>query len=235
MSRGVGGYAVALESCRTREEYGLGVFYAGRTVEINLFDYRRRRLPAEPLDEDHAQAGYLRHWKALSDGLEFELVREPTVPPQAWIVRDLRPRTEIAPPDAASERKFSRAVFGPVEEPEFRAAFEQLVPASPSSLRWLMRNVHEGGAPYALLDCEGPLDEVLVTELARRLDVFFTAVDLAGPLGAFRWLDGRGASVERGIGQGADELEALWRGFSVCVGTWAACIRWPRDPSREPG
>lgn len=234
LSRGVGGYAVALESWSGRGEYGLGVFYAGRTVELNLFDYRRRRIPGEPLDEEQAQAGYLRHWKVLSEGFEFELVKSPTVR-QVWIVRDMRPLAEPAPPDLASERKFSRAAFGPVEEPEFRAAFEQLVPSPPPSLRWLVRTAYEDGAPYALLDHEGPLDEVLVTELARRLDVFVTAVDFAGPQSAFRWLDAKGASVQRGIGRGADDLEHLWGRFGVRMGAWGPCVRWPSAPLRERG
>jgi len=235
MSREVGGYAVALESWSGGGQYGFGVFYAGRTVEINLFDYRRRRTPGEPLDEEQAQAAYLRHWKALSDGIERELWPAPTVRPQAWIVRDLRPLVELAPPDPISERNFSRAVFGPVEdEAEFRAAFEQLAPSPPASLRWL-RTAYEGGVPYVLLDHEGPLDDVLVTELARRLDVFFAAVEFAGPRSAFRWLDGNGAAVERGTGQGALELEELWRGFSACMGVGPACIRWPQGSGPDRG
>lgn len=234
LSRGIGGYAVALESWRGREEYRLGVFYAGHTVELDLFDGRRppsQRLP----DEEWAQAGYLRHWTGLADGVDLDLGPAPAVRPQAWIVRDLRPLAPPAPLDAGSEPALGRAAFGPVEEAAFREVFEQLAPSPPPSLRWLARTTYGAEVPFVLVDRDGALDDALVAERARRLDVFVAAAELSGPGRSFRWLAGHGAALQGGLRRGAFDLEALWRGFSVCLGASPSCVRWPRAPSREQG
>lgn len=210
LSKIFGGFGVAMESWRGADQYGLGVFYGGRTIELSGAN--------AGLDDERVHHEYVQHWRLLVEGRAVELHPGPSTLLCAWIVDDVR---VAGASDTTAEPTLRRAAIGPVEASQFQHAID----GTGAVGRWLARATFEAEVQFVIID---DYDEALLLDLVRRLDVFATAVELHGPGCEFRWLFTQGDSTLRGVGRSAHELEIVWRDFCVCLGTSPGAVRWPR-------
>jgi hypothetical protein len=209
LSNVLGGFGVGMESWRAGDQYGLGVFYGGRTIELSGSN--------GGLNDERVHAQYVQHWRLLVEGSADELHPSPSTPLRAWIVDDVRPARAS---DTSAEPALRRAAIGPVEASQFHDAIDEIGAVG----RWLARATFGAEVPFVIID---DYDEALLLELVRRLDVFATAVEFDGLGHPFRWLFTQRDSTIRGVGHSAQEFEIVWRDFCVCFGTSPGAVRWP--------
>jgi len=234
LSQAFGGWGLSMLADRQREEYGLGVFYAGCTAEAVAWQGGQAALrwavPAEAqrLDEDGTWRGFAAHYSSISDAPESDLRWSDEVNVRSWVVQGPAQPTHTMRLDAAALAGCSlrRAVFINLGAAQLQAALSQAGTAA-KSLRTLERAAPVTQTPYVLLD--GEFDDAWFTALARTLNVQASAVDLRGSEGQFTWCEVRtNRNLAAGVDRGAAALANLWGALTVMLGEPASIVRWPR-------
>jgi hypothetical protein len=210
LSAGSGGFALAMHARRSREEYGLAVFYAGHTLEST----------AAFADEAATWAALSTHYRTVTGGSDSDLRWSEGVEPRSWIVE----ASPAAPVAADAEPPLRRAAFAGVRAEEVRAALADL--GSPiGALRLLERHTPVAAIPFVLLD--GDLELARFNALAQRLGTHAAAVDLRHPAEITWTRLGPGGPQGVGRDHGAGVLEQVWGALAVTMGEPPAIIRWP--------
>jgi|GEM_PF-1901296 len=240
LSRIGGGFAAAVEANRTRDEYGLAVFYAGRTVEMLGCDSDHGVIrvggPAphgpgsrELCDDEFMYGLFERYFVRITGGHPDELRLRGDGPFESWIVEREVASGNPYPVETPGQTDFTRIALANVEEPVFLAAVQAL----PAAYRatgwiWVARESPIAGIPYVLVQRAGPLDESLVAGLARACHSFAVGVQLGAPGLPFTWISLEPDGVtQRGEAIGASALVDKWAAFAITMGEPPGTIRWP--------
>ena len=239
LSRAFGGWGLSMLSDRQREEYGVGVFYAGCAVEASAWQGGQETLrwavapDVRRLDEDGAWQAFAACYRSISDAHESDLRWTDDVNVSSWVVQGLpRPShgLHLDPLDLPG-CSLRRAVFINVGEAQLRDAMSQSGAAA-QSLRTLERAAPVTQARYALLD--GDFDDAWFTALAWTLNAQALSIDLGGAQGQFSWCEvGIDRNVRAGVDRGAAALANRWGALTVMLGEPASIVRWPGTP-RSP-
>lgn len=231
LSQAVGGWAFGMLSDRAREEYALGVFYAGCCIEAELWQGGQESLScgvlAPRLDEAQTLQRFSGLYAAIGGGQESDLRWTDGVAVRTWLVEG--PVTPVhdlrLEPRSLRGGRLRRAVFGRVGVAQVEAVLAQAV-AVPAGLRMLERATAVMQTPLVLLD--GEIDDAWFTALAWQLNAPAAAVDLGAGEGGFTWCEvGVDRSVRAGVGQGAEALASVWGGVAEAMGEVGAVVRWP--------
>lgn len=230
LSQAAGGWALGLLSDRAREEYALGVFYAGCCVEAALWQGGQESLScgvlAARLDEARTMQGFIGLYAAIAGGQEPDLRWTDAVTVRTWLVEGpVAPAQDLRlEPGVLRGGRLRRAVFGRVGVAQVEAVLSQAV-AVPEGLRMLERATAVMQTPLVLLD--GEFDDAWFTALAWQLNAPAAAVDLGAGEGGFTWCEvGVDRRVRAGVGQGAEALAAVWGGVAAGMGEVGAVVRW---------
>jgi hypothetical protein len=242
ISGATGGFAAAAEITRGSDQYGFGLFYAGRTVEIVQCDgdgkvwqfgttnETARALCGETAVYDRYQATFV----ALTGENTPALLRSAAAMRSYCIV--------VAPPDPPNSGlvvdnesgPMSRVVLAGVEESDFRhvLADPALSHAHGQGWRWISCNAPFTGLPYVMLQRNWSLDETLVTALAIRLG-FGLGISVEGKGRPFRWMRVEPDGITHsGRSCGADAFIEQCAAFSITMGEPPDMLCWN---SQHPG
>lgn len=230
LSQAVGGWAFSMLSDRAREEYALGVFYAGCCVEAALWQGGQESLScgvlAPRLDETQTLQRFSRHYAAIGGGQESDLRWTGGVTVRTWLVEGpVTPAQDLRlEPGALLGGRLRRAVFGRVGVAQVEAVLARAV-VVPEGLRMLERATSVMQTPLVLLD--GEFDDAWFTALAWQLNTQAVAVELGAGESGFTWCEvGTDRSVRAGAGQGAEALAQVWGGVAAGMGEVGAVVRW---------
>ena len=232
LSGSVGGFSLTMLADRQREEYGLGVFYAGSPVEAVAWQggqatSRWAVAPeAQPLDEASTWQMFAAHCRAVGDAHESDLRWSHAVDVRCWVVQgpaELGHAPRLDPADLAGSR-LHRAAFINVGATHLQTALAGSGVAD--SIRILERIAPITRAPYTLLD--GEFDDAWFTALAWKLNAQALAFDLGGPDGEFAWCE---VSIDRhvhaGVDRGAAALANRIGALTIQLGEPPSIVRWP--------
>jgi hypothetical protein len=213
LSRATGGFALALEAARTRDEYGLGAYYDGRVLSED------RPTVA---DEDDVWAALVARHAVVTGGHEAQLRWGPADTPRSWIVR----RGPVPP--AAAPPLLRRAFFANVSGARVHAAIGALGSLAPASLRVCERMTPTAEIPYVLVD--GDFVHGWFSLLAQELQAFAVAVNLPASGTRFTWasVDPDGRS-DAGDDAGLEAFARVLGVLTVTMGEPPAILRWPAE------
>jgi hypothetical protein len=245
LSQACGGFTTAVELNRSADEYGLGVFFDGYTIELLGCDsvhgvihtgLKGAKVPTrrELCDDEFMYDTFERYFRELTGGSPAELrlrgdgvfesliVERTGFPPDPYEVeagRESPARTWLA--------------LGNTEEGSWRAAL-MAGAGDATGWSWTARETPAAAIPYILMRRNGSLDERLARDLAKLCDCSVLGIELRPPGESFRWIAfGPGSSVQQGEDWGAAAYIHRWAAFTVWMGESPGIVCWP-EVSESP-